>query len=302
MPSRLTEQQARALTLGPDSVAWRYASDLRLFFASLSALLLQVAHPTVGSGVRDHSNFEAEPWARLFRTIDWVNLTIYGGHDAVQVGARLRDMHRHIRGTNPDGSRYSALEPGAYAWVHATLVYSIVNGQQTFGSGMTRAEVDALYREWLGIGRLLGVGEGDLPEDWDGLLDYVDRVIDSELGHHPTVDTVLRASARPARPEWMPRWSQPLWRVIRLPMAHVLMLTGIGSLPPAAREKLGLQWTGRQRLELRVIAAASRALTPVLPKALRINGPAYLRARRAAIARDEFAPDSYRGTRAPLPG
>lgn len=298
---RPTERQVRALTLGPDSVTWRYGSDLRLVFASLSALLLQVAHPTVGSGVRDHSNFEAEPWARLFRTIDWVNLTIYGGQDAVEVGARLREMHRRIRGVNPDGSRYHALEPGAYAWVHATLVYSIVNAQRTFGSGMRPDEVDSLYREWLGIGRLLGLREGDLPEDWAGLLDYVDTTIATELVRHPTVDTVLRASARPARPDVMPRWTQPLWRVIRVPMAHVLTLTGIGSLPPAARERLGLKWTRRQDRELRLIAAVSRGLTPILPTVLRINGPSYLRARRTAIARDEFAPASYRDARAPLP-
>ena len=291
---RLTEQEVRALTLGPDSVSWRYTSDLRLFLASLSALLLQVAHPTVGAGVRDHSNFQAEPWARLFRTVDWVNLTIYGGSDAVEVGARLREMHRRIKGTNPDGSRYHALEPGAYAWVLATLVYTVVNGQRLFGSGMSRAEVDRLYQEWRGIGRLLGIRDGDLPAGWDGLLGYLDEMIATRLEHTTTVDTVLRASARPARPESLPRWTEPVWRVLRLPLAHVLTLTGIGSLPPALRDRLGLQWTKRRQREFRLIAAASRALTPVLPKSLRINGPAYLRARREAITRDEFAPASYR--------
>ncbi|HEV2783130.1 MAG TPA: oxygenase MpaB family protein [Actinophytocola sp.] len=294
MSTRLTEQQARALVLGPDSVAWRYGSDLRLFLASLSALLLQVAHPTVGSGVRDHSHFEAEPWARLFRTVDWVNLTIYGGQDAVQTGARLREMHRRIKGINPDGSRYHALEPGAYAWVHATLVYTIVDAHRMFGTPLSRNEIDELYREWLGIGRLIGVREGDLPDDWDGLLAYLDDTIATRLEHTTTVDTVLRASARPARPAWLPPWTQPLWRVLRRPMAHVLLLTGIGTLPPRLRDRLGLKWTKRQERELRLIARMSRGLTPVLPKAFRINGPAYLRARRAAIARDEFAPDSYR--------
>jgi uncharacterized protein (DUF2236 family) len=297
MPTRLTEEEARELTLGPDSVSWRYASDLRLFLGALSALLLQVAHPTVGSGVRDHSNFQAEPWARLFRTVDWVNLTIYGGPDAVEVGERLREMHRRIKGTNPDGSRYHALEPGAYAWVHATLVYSIVTAQELFGSGMTRSEVDSLYQEWLGVGRLLGIRQGDLPSTWDGLLAHVDEVIATRLEHTPTVDTVLRASARPARPDSMPPWSEPVWRVLRVPMAHVLTLTGVGTLPPALRQRLGLRWTRRQAWELRMIAAASRALTPVLPESLRINGPVYLRARRHAIARDEFAPARYRNAR-----
>jgi uncharacterized protein (DUF2236 family) len=292
--ARLSEQEARALTLGPDSVSWRYSSDLRLFLGSLTALLMQVAHPTVGSGVRDHSNFEREPWARLFRTVDWVNLTIYGGADAVEVSERLREMHKHIKGANPDGSRYHALEPGVYAWVHATLIWSVVNGQRTFGSGMTQPEVDRFYQEWLGLGRLLGIRDGDLPSTWDEFQAYFEETIATRLTHHPTVDTVLRASARPALPDSLPRWTMPLWRILRLPMVHVLMLTGIGCLPPAVRTQLGLRWTKRQARELKLIAAVSRSLTPVLPKSLRINGPVYLRARRRAIARDAFAPASYR--------
>jgi uncharacterized protein (DUF2236 family) len=291
---RLSELEARALTLGPDSMSWRYSSDLRLFFGSLTALLMQVAHPTVGSGVRDHSNFQQEPWARLFRTVDWVNLTIYGGPAAVEVSERLREMHKNIKGTNPDGSRYHALEPGVYAWVHATLIWSIVDGQRRYGSGMTRGRVDQFYQEWLGLGRLLGIRDGDLPSTWDDFVEYFDEVIATQLTHHPTVDTVLKASARPARPDSLPPWTMPLWRVLRLPMAHVLMLTGVGGLPPAVRERLGLRWTKRQERELRVIAAVSRSLTPILPKSLRINGPVYLRARRKVIGRDAFAPRSYR--------
>src|SRR2546421_9284149 len=283
---RLSEQEARALTLGPDSVSWRYTSDLRLFFGALTALLMQVAHPVVGSGVRDHSNFQAEPWARLFRTVDWVNLTIYGGPDAVEVSERLREMHKAIKGSDPDGSRYHALEPGVYAWVHATLIWSIVDGQRRYGSGMTRDQIDRFYQEWLGIGRLLGIRDGDLPSTWDKFLGYFDDVIATQLTHHPTVDTVLKASARPAMPDSLPQWTKPLWHLFRLPIAHVLMITGIGGLPPAVRDRLGLRWTRRQEHELKAIAAVSRAATPVLPDWARVNGPVYLKARRGVIGRD----------------
>lgn len=286
--------EARELTVGQGSAAWRYVSDPRLFLGALSALLLQVAHPTVGAGVRDHSDFEARPWVRLYRTIDWVNLMVYGGFDAVEVGQRLRRMHRRIRGVNPDGSRYHALEPGAYAWVHGTLVWSVVNGQRMFGSGMRPDEVHRLYREWLGLGRLIGVRAGDLPGGWDEFLDYFDDMISTRLEHTGTVDTVLRVAARPARPELLPGWTEPLWRAGRVPMTRLLTLTGIGATPPALRARLGLRWTGRQDRALRTVATASRALTPVLPESVRVNGPAYLRARRAAIARDEFAPARYR--------
>jgi uncharacterized protein (DUF2236 family) len=287
-------EEARRLTVGVGSVTWRYASDPRLFLGALAALLLQVAHPTVAAGVRDHSDFEARPWRRLYGTVDWVNLMVYGGFDAVEVGERLRRMHRRVRGVNPDGSRYHALEPAAFAWVHATLVWSIVTGQRSFGSGLRTDEVHQLYREWLGLGRLIGVRDRDLPADWDGFLGYFDDMVSTGLEHTGTVDTVLRAAARPARPLTLPPWTEPLWRVARTPMTGLLTLTGIGTTPPALREQLGLRWTARQESALRAVAAGSRALTPVLPEAVRVNGPAYLRSRRAAIVLEEFAPASYR--------
>ncbi|HEY6783063.1 MAG TPA: oxygenase MpaB family protein, partial [Candidatus Dormibacteraeota bacterium] len=78
-----SDAELEQLLVGPQSVAWRFGSDARLYLGMLYPLLLQVAHPTVGAGVRDYSNFEERPWERLLRSLDWVNLLIYGGHDAV---------------------------------------------------------------------------------------------------------------------------------------------------------------------------------------------------------------------------
>src|SRR5690348_15240931 len=102
--------EAEELLVGPDSMVWRYASD-----SSLYALVLQVAHPTVGAGVSDYSDFEQRPWDRLMRTLDYVNLLVYGGLEAASAGRRLRDLHREFRGVRADGKRYHALEPDAYA-------------------------------------------------------------------------------------------------------------------------------------------------------------------------------------------
>jgi uncharacterized protein (DUF2236 family) len=84
--------------------------------------------------------------------VGWANLTIYGGQDAVGVGRRLREMHRRIRGANPDGSRYHALEPGAYAWVHATLIYSVVVAQRGFAIGLTGRRSRSTTRSGAGSG------------------------------------------------------------------------------------------------------------------------------------------------------
>jgi uncharacterized protein (DUF2236 family) len=42
-----SETEGDALLVGPESVAWRSTSDVRLNFAVLYPLLLQVAHPTI---------------------------------------------------------------------------------------------------------------------------------------------------------------------------------------------------------------------------------------------------------------
>src|SRR5919197_141749 len=36
-------------------------------------------------------------------------------------------MHKRIKGVKPDGERYHALEPEAYAWVHATLAEPLLS-------------------------------------------------------------------------------------------------------------------------------------------------------------------------------
>src|SRR3981081_1676440 len=104
----LDDREARELLVGPESITWRYASDARLYLVMLYPLLLQVAHPTVGAGVRDYSDFDRRPWNRLLRTIDYVTLLVYGGPEAVHAGRRLRDMHKRFRGVREDGRRYHA--------------------------------------------------------------------------------------------------------------------------------------------------------------------------------------------------
>ena len=269
----------------PGSLTWRVAGDARLLAASGYALVLQVAHPTVGAGVREHSNYAQDPWGRLLRTLDYVNLTVYGGPEAAAAtGRRLRQMHKRIQGVAPDGTRYSALEPEAYAWVHATLADAIVSGHRRFGKPMSPAEVERFYAEWRLLGRVAGVRVEDLPETWSGFLAYRDRMIDERLEDNDVVHGVLATLSKPARPP-LPVLNDSAWRVARVPITRAFSLATVGLLPRRLRERLGLRWTRAQEAELRAIAAASRASGPLLPQSLRCMGPPYLRWRQEAIGR-----------------
>jgi uncharacterized protein (DUF2236 family) len=287
-----TEAESERLIVGPDSVAWRIGSDARLYFVMLYPLLLQVAHPTVAAGVDDFSDFERRPWERLFRTLDYVCLLVYGGREAIAAGRRLRALHGAFRGVKPDGTTYHALEPDAYAWVHATLLDAFIAGHAHFGLALTRSELEQFYREYRGLGRLIGVREHDLPTDYASFRTYFDHAARTSLVRTGAVERVLKAVADAAPPPI--RIPRALWRAIRVPPRRALWLGGVGLLGDELRMRLGIDWGRRAQAEFEAIGALSRAATPVMPKALRVTGPAQLRWRREAIARGPLGAPTVR--------
>jgi uncharacterized protein (DUF2236 family) len=275
--------EAEQILVGPDSVAWQRVSDVRLYLAMVYALLLQVAHPTVGAGVRDYSDFERRPWHRLLRTVDYVTLLVYGGHQAIPAGRRLRELHKRFKGVHEDGRRYHALEPDAYAWVHATLIDTYVTGHAYFGTPLNAEETRRFYDEYRRLGRLIGVRERDLPATWSGFREYFELMTAEVLVHNSSVDRVLRAIRRvPPPPASIP---DLLWHAIRIPAADALRLGGVGPMPPQLRARLNIPWSWRDEARFRALAIASRSLGSVLPSSLKVTGPAQLEYRQAAIAR-----------------
>jgi uncharacterized protein (DUF2236 family) len=94
---------------------------------------------------------------------------------------------------------------------------------------------------------------------------------------------VLTVLSRPQPPP-IPALARAGWGLARLPLGRIQALATVGLLPPLLRERFGLRWTRAQELELRALAAGSRAVSPLMPKTLRQFGPTYLEWRRDAIA------------------
>jgi uncharacterized protein (DUF2236 family) len=258
-------------------VAWLHGSDPRGLILAGRALILQVAHPTVAAGVREHSSYRTDPWGRLERTLDSLYTVIYSP-DAAAEGARLRAMHRRIRGVGPDGRRYHALEPEAYAWVHATIVETIVAAQAWGGRPLRGERLDRYYAEMREVGGLLGLRDRDLPDRWDGFLDWYDEMVHTRLEDSDVVHDVLRTLSRPARPP-VPV-PAAVWGLARRPLGHLFRLGTVGLMPPVLRERFGWRWSAADDLEMRSLGAALRAADPLLPGRLRVLGPAYLDAQR----------------------
>jgi uncharacterized protein (DUF2236 family) len=273
-----------SLVPGPETVTWRRASDVRVLAAAGYALLLQVSHPTVGAGVSEHSSFRRDPWGRLLRTLDYSCTMAYGGPDAAgRMGAQIRTMHRRIRGSGPNGKPYSALEPEAYAWVHATLAQGILVAHERFGVSFTLQQREQLWDEWRLLGRLLGIRDGELPEGWVAFRAYVHEMMSARLQRTAAVEEVLDALAHPVPPELTALY-RPLWALARVPLRHLVALATAGLLTPSLRRRLGVRWGRRAELQLAVLSRTLRAATPLMPASMLCTGPEYLRWRGSVRA------------------
>ncbi|KAA9151164.1 DUF2236 domain-containing protein [Amycolatopsis acidicola] len=240
--------------------AWRYFGDFRTGLLAAQVLVLQVAHPVVAAGVKDHSDYVADPWTRLMRTGASLSIYIYGGPDGAAYEARrLRALHKKFTGVREDGKRYSALDPQAYAWVHATLVRLPVDAQEFYGRPIPRAELDVYYAQMTEVGRMLGLRDKDLPPSWDGFCRYYDEMVDS-FGPNGTIDQLLETidSVRPPVP-------LPFWASLRRFQRFLLVAT----LPPALRERLGLEWTDEQQRRFDRLRRIVRAVGNPLPASVR---------------------------------
>ncbi|MFE6690536.1 oxygenase MpaB family protein [Streptomyces sp. NPDC057743] len=277
-PFERRAEQAPARVRAPrrGGVAWRHFGDTRAFLTSPQLLLLQVAHPVVGAGVADHSDFRAEPWQRLLRTVGSLSTVIYGGQAAATAEARrLIDVHREMKGVDAQGRRYHALHPEAYHWVHATLVRGPVEALRLFGRGLTPAETETYYREMRDVGRVWGLKGHHLPPDWASFCAYYDGVVAERLEFNDSVRDVLAELARPQKP---PVWWVPaaLWRPFAALAAHYALLVTVGTLPPALRARFGLEWSDREQRRLRRFARLVRCLMAPVPPPLRIAPALFL--------------------------
>jgi uncharacterized protein (DUF2236 family) len=249
------------------TAAWRYFGDFRAGLLAGQVLVLQVAHPVVAAGVRDHSDYVEDPWTRLMRTAASLSIYIYGGPKGAQYEAdRLRALHKAFKGVDTDGRRYSALNPHAYAWVHATLVMVPVDTQRFFGTPMTRAELDAYYAQMCDVGRILGLREQDMPDSWPDFERYYAEMLDG-FGPNETVSTLFETIRTVKKPwAWLPdrRWVRlQRWQYV----AQMFVIRG--TLPPAIRERLGLQWTVRDQRRFDRFRAVARFFGSLIPVTLR---------------------------------
>ncbi|MCE7083103.1 oxygenase MpaB family protein [Streptomyces sp. ST2-7A] len=279
-----------------DGVAHEVFGDLRCLLIAPRLLVLQVSHPVVGAGVADHSDFRADPWGRLLTTLLSLTTVVYGTPEESRAEARrLRRLHAAMTGTDDTGRPYRALDPEAYAWVHATLVMGPVDAMALFGTPLTGERLETYHRELREVGRIWGIADHRLPPDPAAFEARYAETVARRLGDNRAVRDVLEALAHPTPP--VRRIPTAPWRALTRPVTRRLTLVTVGTLPPILRERLGLPWTPRDERDLRRLARRVRLLVEPLPGPVRLALPplllrlaAHRRARAARAARRAAGP------------
>jgi uncharacterized protein (DUF2236 family) len=263
----------------PGGVLWTIAGDIRALLMLPTAFTLQVAHPAIGAGVDEFSVFRTDPWGRGERSLRSVQLWVYGGEEAAEEGRRVRRLHREIQGVDTRGRRYHSLDPACYSWVHATGFPVYLYAGRYLLRRFTPAQERQLYREWLQVGRILGVRDRDMPRTIEEYWDYWGRMLAEEIEPTAVARELLATGGPLPRPTGGPLPVRLLlrltWPLLRVLFLRLRAFVTVGYMPPEARAVLGLEWSPAQERRIRRFSTALRLLVPLLPERLRYLPIAY---------------------------
>jgi uncharacterized protein (DUF2236 family) len=273
---------------GPGSEAWRLNREAALLLgAGPRALLLQLAHPLVAEGVDQHSDFRADPWARLAGTLRSYLRIVYGTTSQARAEIRrLNRLHDSVTGPVHDpraaarfGDAYTARDPELALWVHATLVDSTLATVDAWLTPLTPHRRATFYAETRPIGRLFGIPESLLPTDIDAFDGWLAAQWAPAGPVHPTAvsrdlaHTILRPPLAPAVEHGplavrLGPTSAPIAAALRqVPpgAASWLLVPAIGLLPASVRRDYGFPWEMRERLLAAWLVTAWRGWRPLVP-------------------------------------
>ncbi len=156
---------------GDRSMIRRVMRERAVGLSGQRALLMQAAHPLAVAGLLAHSDSLEDPYERLARTGQVINTITFGSRaDADRMTARVRAMHRRVRGRIPEavgiypaGTPYRADDPELLMWILYTLVDSATVLYTTYVDHLTRRQRTALWDDYKVIGELFGLTLAEMP-------------------------------------------------------------------------------------------------------------------------------------------
>ena len=263
-------QPAGEAALTPQhGISWQvFANPVSLFIGGVSAVLLELAEPSVRSGVWDHSSFQRDPLLRLRRTGFAAMMTVYGPRSAAEeMIARVVRIHDHVQGVTPAGAAYYANDPRLLDWVQATATFGFTEAHHTYVRPFSMAEKDAAFAESQVSARLYGAtGAPRTWAEWEALLATTAPGLERSDILRDFMSIMSQAAILPAPLRWVQR---------------LLVRAAVSMTPEPVRSLPELRAHGLRRGELALVRAMAKAAA-LLPMP---ESPASKSAQRLAPSR-----------------
>jgi uncharacterized protein (DUF2236 family) len=254
------------------SILRRIHRERALALSGPRALLMQAAHPLAVAGLLAHTTGLEEPYERLARTARTLSTIGFGSRsDAEEATARVRAMHRRVRGRLPQGvgpypagTPYRADDPELLLWVLFTLVDSSLVVYRMYVGSLSREDEAAYWEDYKVIGRLFGLHERDLPDTLEDLDAYRRRMLDGDALF--VTDWARRQAKRIVLDPPLPWKARPLLETVNF--------VTIALLPDEIRRQYGFSPLPPVIVRKALVAGGAeyvkRAVLPVLPARLRL--------------------------------
>jgi uncharacterized protein (DUF2236 family) len=243
---------------------WRINREAVLLGAGPAALLLQIAHPLVAEGVAAHSDFSADPFGRLRRTLRTTLDLVFGdGPTAERAVRRLNGVHATVRGGVVDpaareatgAAAYRALDPELLLWVQATLIILSVRAYEAWVGPLEDGDREGFWQEARRVGVRLGIPAPLSPPDWPGVVVWFEGMLrpGGPIVVTPTARALARDIVRPPLP------------LVPVALVDLAVLPGLALLPARIRQDFGIAWSPATEHLASWLGRAVRVWTALLP-------------------------------------
>ena len=287
-----------------DAIIRRVYREQVMMLAGPRALLMQAAHPVAWAGFFAQTAAKDEPYERLQRTAQLVDLVVYGPRtEAERATRRVRAIHRKVRGQLheaagpfPAGTPYAADDPALLLWILSTLVDSAFVLHERYVRPLSRDERDALWQDYRTFGAMFGLADDEMPATIEDFEQYMRRMLHGD-------ELFVTDEAREVAKEIVMRPPVPF---AARPLLELANFVTVGLLPKQIRRQYGFSWDPARGLALRGHTEYVRRLfVPLLPGRLRYNDRRHLaasadqasrpRARRISASRAASAASASSG-------
>ncbi|HET8551612.1 MAG TPA: oxygenase MpaB family protein [Gammaproteobacteria bacterium] len=224
-----------------------------LLAGGMRAILLQVAHPAIGRGVAEHSNFTYRAMDRLRATMTYVYGMTFGSPDERRaIRDQVDTVHRSINGPG-----YDARDPDLQLWVAATLYHTALMLYERWVGRLDDYRAEIIYRQYRILGAALQMREEQWPADraafhayWNGMLERI----------------YVTDAAREVCHDLFYPHQVPLWVRAAMPLNRLITA---GLLPASIRDAYGLEWNDRRQRRFNQFSNAASLIYPRMPAPIR---------------------------------